>query len=79
MGIIGFLLIGLVAGFLAGKIMKGGGFGFVGNIVVGLVGALVGGFTFGLLGFHSTSLLGALLTATAGAVILLFLVGLLKK
>jgi uncharacterized membrane protein YeaQ/YmgE (transglycosylase-associated protein family) len=79
MGIIGILLIGLVAGFLAGKIMKGGGFGLIGNLVVGLVGSVIGGFTFRLLGFQSTSVLGVLLTATVGAVILLFLVGLIKK
>lgn len=79
MGIIAFLLIGLVAGFLAGKIIKGGGFGLVGNLVVGVLGAVVGGFVFGLLGFQSTSMLGSLLTATAGAVILLFLIALLKK
>jgi uncharacterized membrane protein YeaQ/YmgE (transglycosylase-associated protein family) len=78
-GIVGFLLIGLVAGFLAGKITTGGGFGLVGNLVVGVVGAVVGGFTFSLLGFQSTSLLGALLTATAGAVILLFLISLIKR
>jgi uncharacterized membrane protein YeaQ/YmgE (transglycosylase-associated protein family) len=79
MGILMFLLIGLVAGFLAGKIMKGGGFGFVGNLVVGVIGAVVGGATFGHLGFNSTGILGGLLTATAGAVILLFIIGLIKK
>lgn len=79
MGIIMFLLIGLVAGFLAGKIMKGGGFGLVGNLVVGVVGAVVGGFVFGLLGFKSTGMIGGLLTATAGAVILLFMISLIKK
>lgn len=79
MGIVGFLLIGLLAGFLAGKITTGGGFGLVGNLVVGVVGAVVGGLTFGLLGFQSTSALGSLLTATAGAVILLFLISLAKK
>lgn len=79
MGIVGFLLIGLLAGFLAGKITTGGGFGLVGNLVVGVVGAVVGGLTFGLLGFQSTSPLGSLLTATAGAVILLFLISLAKK
>jgi uncharacterized membrane protein YeaQ/YmgE (transglycosylase-associated protein family) len=79
MGIVPFLLIGLLAGFLAGKITTGGGFGLVGNLVVGVVGAVVGGLTFGLLGFQSTSLLGSLLTATAGAVILLFLISLAKK
>lgn len=49
-GLIGFLIIGLIAGWLGGKIMRGGGFGLVGNLIVGVIGALVGGFTFGLLG-----------------------------
>jgi len=79
MGIIAFLLIGLCAGFLAGKIMKGGGFGLVGNMVVGVVGAVVGGFIFKFLGFHASGMFGSLLTATAGAVILLFIIGLVKK
>jgi len=79
MGIVAFLLIGLCAGFLAGKIMKGGGFGLIGNMVVGVVGAVVGGFVFKFLGFQATDMIGSLLTATAGAVILLFLIGLIKK
>jgi uncharacterized membrane protein YeaQ/YmgE (transglycosylase-associated protein family) len=77
--IIWFLLIGLVAGWLAGQLMKGRGFGIVGNIIVGIVGALLGGFLFGLLGISSSGTLGAVLMATAGAVVLLFLVGLIKK
>jgi uncharacterized membrane protein YeaQ/YmgE (transglycosylase-associated protein family) len=74
-----FLLIGLVAGWLAGKIMKGGGFGVVGDIVVGVVGALLGGFLFGLLGFSASGLLGSLVVATVGAVVLLFLLRLIKR
>ncbi len=79
MSIVWFLLIGLLAGFLAGLVMKGRGFGFVGNLVIGVVGAMLGGFLFGALGFQTTSLLGSLITATAGAVVLLALVGVLKK
>ncbi|MBI9078898.1 MAG: GlsB/YeaQ/YmgE family stress response membrane protein [Pseudodesulfovibrio sp.] len=79
MGIIAYLLIGLCAGFLAGKILKGGGFGLIGNLVVGIVGAVVGGFIFDFLGFQATGMIGSLLTATAGAIILLFLIGLVKK
>jgi uncharacterized membrane protein YeaQ/YmgE (transglycosylase-associated protein family) len=75
-----FLLIGAVAGFLAGRIMKGKGFGLIGNIVVGVVGAVLGGFLFGVLGISAGSgLLGSLVTATVGAMVLLFLVGLYKK
>ena len=74
-----FLAIGAVAGFLAGTFMKGGGFGLLGNIVIGIVGGVVGGFVFGLLGISAGGLIGSLITATAGAVILLFVVGLIKK
>jgi len=74
-----FLLIGLVAGWLAGKIMKGRGFGLVGNLIVGVIGALLGGFLFRILGMTTTSLVGSLLTALVGAIVLLFIVGQLKK
>lgn len=74
-----FLIIGVVAGFLAGKIMKGGGFGLVGDLVLGVVGAFVGGWVFGLLGILPVGLIGTLISATAGAVILLFLIRLVKK
>ena len=66
-GLIIFLAIGAVAGWLAGTLMKGGGFGLLGNIVVGIVGAVLGGFVFGLLGLSATGLIGSIVTATAGA------------
>jgi uncharacterized membrane protein YeaQ/YmgE (transglycosylase-associated protein family) len=78
-GLIGFLLVGLIAGWLGGKIMRGGGFGLIGNLIVGVVGALVGGFTFGLLGLKSVGFIGSLVTATVGAVILLWLISVLKS
>lgn len=74
-----FLIIGLVAGWLAGLIFRGGGFGLIGNLVVGVVGSLIGGFVFRLLGFTTHSLLGSLITATVGAIILLFIVGLIRR
>jgi len=67
-----FLLIGLAAGWLAGKIMKGRGFGILGNLVIGVIGAILGGFVFRLVGLLPTGLLGSLIAATAGAVLLLF-------
>ena len=79
MNFIWFLLIGLIAGWLAGQIMKGKGFGLVWNLIIGVIGALLGGFLFGLLGLSSTSLLGSLVTATVGAIVLLFLVGKFHK
>lgn len=77
--IIIMLAIGAVAGWLGGQIMKGRGFGIIGNIVVGIIGAFLGGFLFGLLGISAGGLIGSLVTATAGAVALLFIVGILKK
>jgi len=74
-----FLIIGVVAGFLAGKIMKGGGFGLVGDLVLGVIGAFVGGWVFGMLGFLPVGMIGTLISATAGAVLLLFVIRLIKK
>jgi uncharacterized membrane protein YeaQ/YmgE (transglycosylase-associated protein family) len=74
-----FLVIGILAGWLAGKIMKGGGFGLVGDLVVGVVGAFLGGWVFGLLGITAYGLLGTLVTALVGALLLLFIVRLVKK
>jgi uncharacterized membrane protein YeaQ/YmgE (transglycosylase-associated protein family) len=74
-----FLLIGLIAGWLAGVLMRGRGFGCLGNIFVGVIGAMIGGFLFQALGLRFGGITGSLLTAFVGAVILLFVVGLLSK
>ena len=74
-----FILLGAVAGWLAGQITKGGGLGLLGNIIVGILGAVIGGWLAGVLGILATNLLGELLVATGGAVVLLFLVSLIKK
>jgi uncharacterized membrane protein YeaQ/YmgE (transglycosylase-associated protein family) len=79
MGIILFCIIGLAAGWLAGKIMRGGGFGFGGNLAVGVLGALVGGLLFRVLGLSAESLVGSLITATVGAIVLLWLAGLIRR
>lgn len=78
-GLILFLLIGLAAGWLAGRIMKGGGFGLVGDLIVGVVGAFLGGWLFDLLGISLGGLLGSLVTALVGAIVLLYLLRLIKK
>ncbi len=78
-GLMIFLAIGAVAGWLAGNLMKGGGFGLLVNILVGIVGAVIGGFVFGLLGITTTGLIGSIVTATAGAALLLFIVDIIKK
>lgn len=72
-------VIGGIAGWIAGNVMKGGGFGVAINIVVGIVGAVLGGFVFGLLGVTAGGIIGSLIVATVGAIILLFLAGLIKK
>lgn len=73
-----FLAVGAVAGWLAGNIMKGGGSGLLGNMLVGVIGAIVGGFLFSLLGITTSGLIGSTITATVGAIALLFVVGLFK-
>jgi uncharacterized membrane protein YeaQ/YmgE (transglycosylase-associated protein family) len=78
-GIVMFLLIGAIAGWLAGKLMHGGGFGLVGNVVVGIIGAFIGGYLFDALGIAAGGLIGAIVMATIGALVLLFIVGLLKR
>ena len=81
--IIIMLAIGAVAGWLAGNLMRGGGFGLVGNIIAGLVGSVVGTFVGGMasgaLGISLSGWIGTLVWATIGAVIVLFVIGLIKK
>ena len=75
-----FLVIGAVAGWLAGVIMKGFGFGLIGNMIVGVIGAVLGGYLFGVLGISAGGgLAGSLITAVVGAVVLLFVVRLIKR
>ena len=74
-----FVLIGLCAGWLAGQITKGSGFGLVGDLIVGVVGALLGSFAFGLFGLAAYGLLGRLIVATGGAVLLLVLLRLVRR
>lgn len=77
--IVWFLVIGILAGWLAGVIMKGGGFGLLGDLVIGIVGSMIGGHLFGALGLSASGRLGSLVTATVGAILLLFLVRLIKR
>lgn len=80
MSIIWFILVGLVAGWLAGQLMKGGGFGVLGDIVVGVIGALIGGLLFSSLGISAGGgLLGAIIVATIGAVVLIALLRLIRR
>ena len=79
MDILYFVLIGIIAGWLAGVLMKGGGFGLLGNLVLGVIGAVVGGFAFGLLGLTATGMIGKLVTATVGAVLFIALLRVIKR
>lgn len=74
-----FLAIGALVGWLAGLIVKGRGFGTIGNIIVGIVGSVLGGFLFGLVGITAGGLLGNIIMATIGAVVLLSSIRLIKK
>jgi uncharacterized membrane protein YeaQ/YmgE (transglycosylase-associated protein family) len=78
-GLILFLVIGLVAGWLASRVMRGGGFGLVGDLVVGVVGAFVGGWLFNVLGISAGGIIGSLITAFVGAVALLYVIRLIKR
>lgn len=76
MTLLWFIIIGIVAGFLAGKIMRGGGFGLIVNLLLGVIGGVLGGWLFDFLGFTTSGILGNLLTATVGAILLLWIASL---
>ena len=79
MGIILSIILGCLAGFCAGKLMKGGGFGLIMNLLLGLFGGALGGWLFSLLGIEWGGLLGQLGTAIVGAVLILWIASLLRK
>lgn len=74
-----WIIIGAVAGWLAGTLMRGGGFGFLVNVIVGIAGGLIGGWVFGLLGITTSGIIGSLITAFVGAVLLLWIISLFKR
>jgi uncharacterized membrane protein YeaQ/YmgE (transglycosylase-associated protein family) len=80
MSLLLFLVVGIVAGWLAGMLVKGGGFGLIGDLIVGVIGAFLGGFLFSTFGASAGGgLLGSIIVATVGAVVLLFIVRLVKR
>jgi len=75
-----FLLVGLVAGWLAGMLVKGGGFGIIGDMIVGIIGAFVGGFVFEKLGVSAGGgTIGSIIVATIGAIILILILRLVRR
>lgn len=75
-----YILIGIAAGFLAGKITRGGGFGLIVNLIVGIIGGVLGGWLFGLLGIYpGGGIIGALITSVVGAIVLLCIVSLFRS
>lgn len=74
-----FLFIGLIAGWLAGLFVRGGGFGLLGDLVVGIVGAVIGGYVFAILGISAGGFLGTVAMSTMGAVVLLMAVHAIKR
>lgn len=74
-----FLVVGIVVGWLAGVIWRGFGFGIIGNMVVGIVGAFIGGFIFRLAGIHFYGIAGLIISALIGALILLFIINLVRR
>ncbi len=78
MDLLWFLLIGLLAGWIAGMIMRGGGYGLIGDIVVGILGSFVGGSLFRLLGIAAYGTLGSIVMAVVGAVVLIAILRMVK-
>ena len=74
MGFIWYIIIGIIAGFLAGKIMRGGGFGLIINLLLGILGGVLGGWVFALFGLAASGLIGSLITSTVGAILVLCII-----
>ena len=79
MGFLWYIIIGIAAGFLAGKIMRGGGFGVIINLILGIVGGVLGGWVLGLFGIAASGIIGRLITATVGAILVLWIASLFNK
>jgi uncharacterized membrane protein YeaQ/YmgE (transglycosylase-associated protein family) len=79
-GLIAWLIIGLVAGWLAGTFVKGGGFGLIGDIVVGIIGAFIGGWLAGVLHIHiGSGMISSIITAFVGAVLLILVLRMVRR
>ena len=76
---LGWIVIGIIAGWLTGKLMRGAGYGILMDLILGLIGAVIGGWIFGLLGISSYGLLGSLAAATVGAFVLVAIARLFRR
>lgn len=79
MGFLTWMVVGLIAGWLAGQVMKGGGYGILVDIILGILGGIVGGWVFALLGLHAGGVIGSIVVSFVGAVILVWITRLLRK
>ena len=79
MGFLTWIIVGLIAGWLAGQVMKGGGYGILVDIILGILGGIVGGWVFGMLGLHAGGMIGSIVVSFIGAVILVWITRLVKK
>ena len=79
MNFIWYILIGIVAGYVAGKIIRGGGFGLLVNLVLGIIGGVLGGWVFSLFGLAATGIIGSLSTSVVGAVLFLWIASLFSR
>jgi uncharacterized membrane protein YeaQ/YmgE (transglycosylase-associated protein family) len=80
MGVLAWIVVGLIAGWLAGQVMKGGGYGVLVDIILGILGGVVGGWIFGALGiWHGGGMIGSIIVAFIGAVILVAITRVLKR
>jgi len=73
------IIVGAISGWLAGKLFKGGGFGFILNVVIGIVGGVIGGWTFGLIGIQATGFIGKIVTSVVGAGLFFWLISLFNR
>ena len=77
--LLGFIVIGIISGWLAGKLTKGKGFGLTVNLIIGIIGSLLGGFLFKILGFSSDGIIASIIVSTVGAILTLYLVNRIKE
>jgi uncharacterized membrane protein YeaQ/YmgE (transglycosylase-associated protein family) len=80
MGVLAWIVVGLIAGWLAGQVMKGGGYGVLVDIILGILGGILGGWLFGMLGiWQGGGMIGSIIVAFVGAIILVAVTRLIKK